>query len=274
MKIREANGFVFERTLYGEKIHLRRNGEPEFLCNARYGEARTVKGPIDMDVLCSNCYDCGRGYVVVTRKPAEVSDNDSCGEVVTDNSETLKNALAKLHEYECRAKAAEDEVAELKHKLSKKERQLIQSQKSDERQHRKTVEATTLCNSYRSATNGHTLEDIKTIMQAMPSPEELDGCKLVVTCDMLNPYIVHLDVVPIVEYFQGPITDELVQEHGRIECEVKDFRMEEWRPSELLLVDPKSEAPFGAFSEKDGVETWEECRILQSTIDKARAKRG
>jgi hypothetical protein len=100
------------------------------------------------------------------QKPAEVRDKP------------VQDPIKKqLHEYECRAKAAEDEVAELKHKLSKKERQLIQSQKSDERQHRKTVEATTLCNSYRSATNGHTLENIKTIMHSL-KPEDLEGYRL------------------------------------------------------------------------------------------------
>jgi hypothetical protein len=62
---------------------------------------------------------------------------------------------------------------------------------------------------------------------------------------------------------------KFVQEHGRLPCEVKDSAMEEWHPALLLHVDPLSGAPFSAFSELDGLEAWEECRIKAKDLEKS-----
>jgi hypothetical protein len=205
---------------------------------------------------------------------------------------------AQLHEYECRAKNAEDEVAELRAandelneddakqvelvcKLGREVTELKETVKRLERAnhcqqdnldkvekelaHERECHNVTIntWQAFESATNGHALENVKRIMGAF-KPRDFEGV-----------YIdsVQIKTTPIVEYIPTEeITDELCEELGRIECEVQDGHdPDRWIGSGrfLVAVNPE-EYPPRFLTMRGSREEWRHCRIKRSTIERLR----
>jgi hypothetical protein len=143
-----------------------------------------------------------------------------------------------------------------------------------------------------SATKGHTLENITTIMQAAPSAEDLEGYELVIKPLMVGDcywnevdkrWIVQSKVIeanisivafvrtPIIEYIPTEeITDALCEELGRIPCEVTNSMNSEWESATLVQVADPSSAGFGTLRSGGGGYWWKYCRIKRSTIESLR----
>jgi hypothetical protein len=116
---------------------------------------------------------------------------------------------------------------------------------------------------YNRATNGHTLENIKTIMQAAPSPEELEGFTLLKVTTTYR-------AEPITEYIPtDEITDELVDELGRISCEVRDTSKEQWQQGLLMEVILREEGLIYAVRTTGETMPFEYCRIKKSDLTSA-----
>jgi hypothetical protein len=268
---------------------------------------------------------------VESQKPAEVIDKPV--------QDPIK---VKLHEYECRAKAAEDEVAELKAKIDALEelennaytmfkvenkarveavkevaelKSTLASERgcmsvqnitidvlrgkikkievdrddlaaSNDELNEDDAKQTKLLCDYGRATNGHAMEDIKTIIEAGPSPEDLEGCSLEyrlptigdtfynrfrewITCNATAPTCKRLVRTPIIEYIPTEeITDELAKQ--RPQAQFRDNDGNAWSDTPYMLVHVRTDlAPNGPYIDNK----WRHCRIKRSTIDKSRAKR-
>ena len=138
----------------------------------------------------------------------------------------------------------------------------------------------------REATNGHTPENLEQIMKAAPPA----GCKFErreakVGETFWNNWGEWIDIrhatpswpvfvrTPIVEYIEGDeITDELVQLHGRLPCEIQGEGSDEWVKQGLLVAVDNPYPGIGSatyWTRHDGIMVgWYSCRIKKSDLKK------
>jgi len=261
---------------------------------------------------------------VVSQKQPETSDNSDRGEQVSEKP-VQDQIKKKMHEYECRAKNAEDEVVELKrykkaaehHGLSvmvesngvhsfhdmtplyqglqkdiyrsigeavdmESERDKLQAKVTELQEKLKLLDA------LEDLFGEYSIDNIRTIMEAMPSPEEMEGYEVRVSTE--RPHKAHgnskVEIVegdrwditiirkPIIEYIPTEdITDELCEEHGRIPCEVCNncSTNKAWIPSILIQVEIGVEYAYETPKEgRHGMRWWNQCRIRKDTIERLR----
>ena len=121
--------------------------------------------------------------------------------------------------------------------------------------------------SYMTATKGHTLENTAKIMGSLPPAEELERHKI-------TNVAVYFDSTPIIEYIPTEeIVDALIDELGRIECEVYNNSSSNkgWIPS--ILIQVESDVEYAYETPKAGkhdMRWWNQCRIKRSTIESLR----
>jgi len=108
------------------------------------------------------------------------------------------------------------------------------------------------------ATNGHTLENIRAIMEHMPSGSEVAGETI---CDVDGGLTYSLK--PIVKWIEGSaITDEMVRKAGgRVPCMVRDFENDEWEPDLLYEIDLSKKYSF--LCKED---CWINCRVKATDL--------
>jgi hypothetical protein len=186
---------------------------------------------------------------IESQKPAEVSDNEACAEQVSDKPSgvgCIKGIPRKKRRHTVTMPADEYNkiVTDRKNALARIKE--FEAELESARQAAEIVEDKLL--SLRRATNGHTMENVAEIMKTIP---KLDGFKveyrhvkkgdLYVTMagihtaahENLGRYLV---CIPIVKYYTGEITDELVAKHGRIPCEYRTSHEDYDGKGELLRV--------------------------------------
>jgi hypothetical protein len=290
--------FVWVRYWQTKRVHL-----VEELSHAICGVSWVAGEAIDAADESEICKTC-----------LKIARNRGLIEEVPEHTKPAQDPIKKqMHEYECRAKNAEDEVAEMRAKVERSKKREADTYAMFERENKKRVEAVRkvddvekenrrLKNSDRAvldtiakideeheeqvaglreqimmiekahdamceATNGHNLKNIKTIMGSF-KPRDLEGS-----------YIdsVHIKTTPIIEYIPTEeIVDALIDELGRIECEVCNNLSSNkgWIPS--ILIQVESDVEYAYETPKVGkhdMRWWNQCRIRKDTIESLRGSK-
>jgi len=203
--------------------------------------------------------------------------------VVTDNTETLKNAVIALEELQLENDELRnrihnvglnwlEKVGECQLTIKRLEDELIEKDKIRK-------EVTEELHHYKKATNHHTLENLEAIMGALPEAKDLEGENLCATgCwdDLTDEngssrwklsLLLIADRTP--QYLEGnTITDAMVVEAGgRVLCEVRDVHSTPWKDELLMGVDPDSIMKFICWG-----DAWKHCRIKATDLEVAKCQ--
>jgi len=183
---------------------------------------------------------------------------------VKDLSEGVTECIGKLDHFRPLAKALEDRVKDLKKERDAlKEALMFKTVVCDGM----VVERNSYlheCQDYRKATAGHTMENLKAIMEGIPEAADLehDTIGAVGSWDEDDNWNMSIICTPIVEYIEA---DEITNDHAKQQppCEAGSKRY----PATLLHVASEGKKKvFTVLSEKGSAAQYWQCRIKKTDL--------